>query len=61
MTLSYMVVTLVFDVIEYTTGEQAFLLRLSAPVRYGVIAVAWFFCLVYMYQARPMPFVYFQF
>jgi len=61
MTLSFIAVTLILDIIEYVTEDQAFLLRLSPPMRYGIITVAWFFCLVYMYQARPMPFVYFQF
>ncbi len=61
MTLSFIAVTLILDIIEYVTEDQAFLLRLSPPVRYGIITVAWFFCLVYMYQARPMPLVYFQF
>jgi alginate O-acetyltransferase complex protein AlgI len=61
MVLSFIAVTTVIDIIEYRTGDQAFLLKLSPPVRYGIITVGWFFCLVYMYQARPMPFVYFQF
>jgi D-alanyl-lipoteichoic acid acyltransferase DltB (MBOAT superfamily) len=59
--VSYIAVTLILDIIEYVTGEQAFLLRLSPPVRYGIVAVGWFFCLVYLYQAKPLPFVYFQF
>jgi D-alanyl-lipoteichoic acid acyltransferase DltB (MBOAT superfamily) len=58
---AYIAVTLVLDIIEYVTEDQAYLLRLSAPVRYGIIAACWFFCLVYIYQAKPLPFVYFQF
>jgi D-alanyl-lipoteichoic acid acyltransferase DltB (MBOAT superfamily) len=58
---AYVAVTLVLDVIEYVTEDQAYLLRLSPPVRYGIVAVCWFFCLVYLYQAKPLPFVYFQF
>ncbi len=61
MTSSFLLVTLVLDIVEYATDDQAFLLRLSPPVRYGIVAVGWFFCLVYLFQARPMPFVYFQF
>jgi D-alanyl-lipoteichoic acid acyltransferase DltB (MBOAT superfamily) len=61
ITLSYIGVTLLIDVIEYATRDHAFLLRLNWPVRYGIMTAIWAFCLVYMYQARPMPFVYFQF
>lgn len=59
--LSFITVTVVLDIIEYVTRDQAFLLKLSPPVRYGIISVGWFFCLTYIYQAIPLPFVYFQF
>jgi alginate O-acetyltransferase complex protein AlgI len=58
---AYITVTLILDIIEYVTEDQAYLLRVPPPVRYGIIAVCWFFCLVYLYQAKPLPFVYFQF
>ncbi|MCP4146645.1 MAG: MBOAT family protein [bacterium] len=57
----FITATLIIDLFEYYTGEHAFLLFLTPPVRYGVITALWFITLLYLFGAEPQPFVYFQF
>jgi D-alanyl-lipoteichoic acid acyltransferase DltB (MBOAT superfamily) len=58
---SYAAITILIDIVEEKTNDQAFLLKLNPELRYGVIAASWFIILLYMFQAEPLPFVYFQF
>ena len=57
----YVGVTLVLDMLEYFTKDSAYILRLRQPYLTGVYIAVWYLVLLYMYQATPMPFIYFQF
>ncbi|MBN1996895.1 MBOAT family protein [candidate division KSB1 bacterium] len=59
--LTFVFVIAFLDIVEYSSSTHAFLLKLKKPVLYAVYAVVWYFVLLYMYQATPMPFIYFQF
>ena len=61
ITLSFSIVILLIDVFEYYFKDHEFLLRLKAEYRYGFAIVCWVMILLYMFQATPMPFIYFQF
>jgi len=61
MTLSFSIVTLLIDFFEYYFKDHEFLLRLKPEYRYGFAFVTWVLILLYMFQATPMPFIYFQF
>ncbi len=58
---AYGVVVLVLDAVEYITRDHEYLLRLGRGTRWGVATAVWAVTLLYMFQARPMPFIYFQF
>jgi alginate O-acetyltransferase complex protein AlgI len=58
---TYYFVTYLIDVFEYVTKDHAFILRLKPAYRYGLYLAIWMVTLTYMFQAPPMPFVYFQF
>ncbi|MCP4221580.1 MAG: MBOAT family protein [bacterium] len=59
--ITYVLVTLIIDLLEYFTNDHAFLLRVPAPARYAIVTACWIVTLIYLYGAEPMPFVYFQF
>ena len=59
--LSFSLVTLLIDSLEYYFKEHEFLLRLKPEYRYGFAAACWLMILLYMFQAVPMPFIYSQF
>ncbi|GJM44643.1 MAG: O-acyltransferase [Gemmatimonadota bacterium] len=61
VTATYVIVTLVIDLLEYTTRDHAFLLRVAPRYRWGIYAGMWATTLLYLFQATPMPFIYFQF
>ena len=61
VTLTYAAATIALDTVEYVTRDHAFLLRLAPRYRWGVYAGMWAAILLYMFQATPMPFIYFQF
>jgi len=61
VTATYVTVTLAIDLVEYVTRDHAFLLRLAPGPRWGVYAGMWATVLLYLFQATPMPFIYFQF
>ncbi len=61
MMLTFVVTIAVLDFFEYYYISHAFILKLKKPVLWAVYAVVWYFVLLYMYQATPMPFIYFQF
>ena len=58
---TYFVVVFVLDFFEYYYRNHAIVLYLRPPVRVAVYIVVWYIILLYMYQAPPMPFIYFQF
>ena len=57
----YYALTLLLDMFEYKTKDHAFLARVRPEYRLGLYAATWLVTLVYLFQAPPMPFVYFQF
>jgi hypothetical protein len=59
--LSFGVVLLGLDGVEYVTQDQAFLLRMRRPIAVGVSAAVVVAVCLYMLTTKPMPFVYFQF
>ncbi len=61
VTATYLAAAVAIDVVEYTTGDHAFLARLGPAFRTGIYAGMWAAILMYMFQAPPMPFIYFQF
>jgi len=59
--ISYVMATLIIDLLEYYYDDHAFLLRIPVPARYGIMSAVWFVTLFYLFGAEPVPFVYFQF
>lgn len=59
---SYLAVIVLFDYFEYKTGDHAFLLQIeSIGVKLGLLIGMLIVTLIYMFQAEPQPFIYFQF
>lgn len=58
---AYLILSFVIDIFEYITRDHAFIDRFNPAVKFAIVIVSWFYCLVYLFQATPMPFVYFQF
>jgi alginate O-acetyltransferase complex protein AlgI len=61
ITISFMFVTFLIDIVEYYTKDPAFILRINPSYRYGVAFSMWMVTLLYLFQSTPMPFIYFQF
>ena len=59
--VAYGVVVLVMDLAEYISRDHTFMLRLRPPIRWGIYLAVWAVTLLYMFQQKPMPFIYFQF
>lgn len=60
--LSFILAMLAFDVPQYITKKHTyFLLIKNTGLRWGILAALFVTSLIYMFQAEPMPFVYFQF
>lgn len=58
----YGIAVFLLDFAEYYTGkDDLFLLEFNYPVRYGIVFSGWVVTLLYMFEATPLPFVYFQF
>jgi D-alanyl-lipoteichoic acid acyltransferase DltB (MBOAT superfamily) len=58
---AFVIVTMGIDLVEYFTKNHAFLLKLKPATRYAIMIVSWVMIILYLYQMKPMPFVYFQF
>lgn len=56
----YFVIILI-DICEYYFKEHEFLLKLKPHYRNSIIFAIWLIIILFMFQATPMPFVYFQF
>ena len=62
ITLVFVGMTFLFDVLQYITRKHTFLMLIkNKPIRYGILATLFITVLFYMFQAEPMPFIYFQF
>ena len=62
ITLSFSLMLLFFDSMQYITGRHTFFLLIKNPaLRWGFLGAMFITVLFYMFQATPMPFVYFQF
>ena len=62
MTLTFVIILFITDFLEYRTGKHAFLLNVqSKPLRYGILLGLLVFTMLYLYQSKPMPFIYFKF
>lgn len=59
--ITYYVAILAMDVIEYVTRDHLYMLRLRPAYRIGLYIAIATVTLIYMFQAEPYPFVYFQF
>lgn len=60
--LSYIVITILFDLFEYKTGSHTYILKIkSKGVKIGILAALLLVTFIYMFQADPLPFIYFQF
>ncbi len=60
--LSYMAVTIFFDFLEYKTGSHTYILHIkSNGIKIGILSAMFIVTLIYMFQADPAPFIYFQF
>ncbi|MCB0429227.1 MAG: MBOAT family protein, partial [Flavobacteriales bacterium] len=61
-TLTYLVLIVAMDLVLYATRKETELARIMAvPLRYGVMAGTFLFTMMYLYQSKPMPFIYFKF
>jgi alginate O-acetyltransferase complex protein AlgI len=62
VTLIFVVLTVIIDLLEYLTGKHTYLLRIKpTSVLLGLLTGLLVFTLFYLYQSKPMPFIYFKF
>ena len=60
--LSYSLATLLLDIFEYRSNSHLYILSIKrTAIQWGIICGILFICLVFMFQAKPNPFIYFQF
>lgn len=60
--LSYTIITALFDLFEYKSGSHTYILKIkSKGVKIGILAALLIVTFIYMFQAEPLPFIYFQF
>jgi len=61
-TFTYLVVIFALDILEYTSGDHAYLLTIKLkPFRNGLLAGLFVFTLFFMFQIKAIPFIYFKF
>lgn len=59
---SYLMVIILFDLFEYVSGSHTYLLRLkSKGMKIGILSAMLIVTFIYLFQAEPSPFIYFQF
>ncbi len=62
ITLSYLLLIILLDLLEYIYKSHVFILRLkNQSIVVGILAALLFVTFVYMFQQDPLPFIYFQF
>lgn len=60
--LTYIVMTLTLDLIEYKKQKHTFILDIrSNGVKLGILFILFLVSVIYMVQVDPLPFIYFQF
>lgn len=58
----YAFVTVLMDILEYSSNSHTYLLKLKSPgAIVGILLALLGVSFVYMFQADPLPFIYFQF
>lgn len=59
---AFMALTIVFDVLEYRFKSHTYILKIkSTGIKVGILSALFIITLLYMLQADPLPFIYFQF
>ena len=58
---TFSIVIVLIDILEYYFKRHDFLLLLKEQYRYGIVFTTWLIIFLYLLQAKPMPFIYFQF
>ena len=62
MSITFAVMTFALDGIEYYTRRHDYILQIRhRAIRYGILTSLFMVVLVYMFQYKPLPFIYFQF
>ncbi len=62
ITLCFLTITALFDFFEYFTKDHTFLLKIKEKsISTAILSAMLLVVLIYLFQASPMPFVYFQF
>lgn len=60
--LGYIVMMVAMDIFEYISKTDMFILKVKQNyIKYAIVTSIMFVSLLYMIQAKPLPFVYFQF
>ncbi len=60
--MTFGLATIFIDSLQYYFKSHTFLVSIqNVGVRYGILSAMFFVTMLYMFQAKPMPFVYFQF
>jgi len=62
ITIAFISLSFLFDLLEYKTKRHTFLLSLkNKSMQYGILSALFLITLLFMFQSDPLPFVYFQF
>ncbi len=60
--VSYLFLTLLLDLFEYISKSHTYILKIqSKGIKVGILSAMLLVTLIYMFQADPAPFIYFQF
>lgn len=59
--VSFMTITYLIDTLSYITGRHTFILLPKRMLSYGIMTAMFVVTILYMFQAEPLPFIYFQF
>lgn len=60
--LTYSSATLLLDILEYRSNSHLYILSIKrTAIQWGIMCGILFICLIFMFQAKPNPFIYFQF
>lgn len=62
ITASYYAISFFLDYLEiYFKDKTLPVLKIATQYRFGILLAFWMILLIYMFQATPLPFIYFQF
>ena len=60
--VSYLLITIIIDLFEYLSDSHTALLNIkSNGIKIGILTALLLVTFIYMFQAEPLPFIYFQF